>query len=360
MANKTINDYPESTSPNGNWYVLVDDGTGCYKKVKLSNLPGGGPTPSTTTSTSSSTSSSSTSSSTSSSSTSTSSTSSSSTSSSSTSSTSTTACVYVITDSDAQAFVTAAGITNCTQKQAIDTLVIGLKADSLWTSLRAVYPFVGGTATTHKFNLKNPADTDVAFRMTFTGGVTHNANGVTFNGTTGYSDTKFAIEDFASNTNLSYGFYNRSVYNLSYSGGTGDMGVYGLGAQAAIYGYLHRFYPAGFGQDWNTNIPKLNPSEGQNYGFIAGTIRSGSEAEVYRNGISALTQTTFINNNLPSNGSSWFLGCVNDNAGAPSAGDFTNYNYAFAYLGDALSDAQMTNLYNRVQTFQTALGRQVS
>lgn len=55
MANKTINDYPESTSPSGEWYVLVDDGTGCYKKVKLSNLPGGGSTSTTSSSTSSST-----------------------------------------------------------------------------------------------------------------------------------------------------------------------------------------------------------------------------------------------------------------------------------------------------------------
>lgn len=39
MANKTINDFPESTSPSGEWFVLVDDGTGCYKKVKLKNLP---------------------------------------------------------------------------------------------------------------------------------------------------------------------------------------------------------------------------------------------------------------------------------------------------------------------------------
>lgn len=53
MANKTIKDYPESTSPSGEWYVLVDDGTGCYYKVKLKNLPKNGviTTTSTTTTT---------------------------------------------------------------------------------------------------------------------------------------------------------------------------------------------------------------------------------------------------------------------------------------------------------------------
>lgn len=46
---KQINQYPESTSPDGDWYILVADSAGCYKKVKLSDLPGGGSTTSTTT-----------------------------------------------------------------------------------------------------------------------------------------------------------------------------------------------------------------------------------------------------------------------------------------------------------------------
>lgn len=368
MAFKCIKDYPESTSPSGEWFVLVDDGTGCYKKVKLSNLPGGGSltttttssssssssTTSSSTSSSSSTSTSSTSSSSTSSSTSSSSTSSSSTSSTSTSSTTSTTCE--ITDGDAVAFIAATGITDCNIKNAINTFVIGLKADGLWTKLKAIYPFVGGTATTHKYNLKDASDNDSAFRMVFNGGVTHNSNGVTFDGATGYGDTKFAINNFNSNTDMSYGFYNRSTYNLASAGGL-DFGVYGLGAQSTISGYLHRFYPSGFGLDWDTNSPKQNPAEGESYGFLGGVIRGASDAEIYRNGVSRFTQTTFINGSLPSSGQPWYLGAINTQGG--SAGDYTNYNYSFAYLGDALSDAEMTNLYNRVQTMQTTLGRQV-
>ena len=364
MAFKTINDYPESTSPSGEWYVLVDDGTGCYKKVKLKNLPGGGSVPtttsttttasagtSTTTSTTTSTPSGSTSTSTS---TTTSSTSTSTSTTSSTSSTTTVSCV--ITDADAIAFITATGITNCTIKNAINAFVIGMKADGLWTKMRAVYPFVGGTASTHKFNLKNPVDSDGAFRMVFNGSVIHNANGVTFDGVSGYGDTKFAINNFNSNIDMSYGFYNRSPYNLASTGGL-DFGVYGLGAQSTISGYLHRFYPSGFGLDWDTNAPKQNPAEGQPYGFLGGVIRGASDSEIYRNGVSRLAQTTFINNSLPSSGQPWYLGAVNTQGG--SASDYTNYNYSFAYLSDAISDAEMTNFYNRVQTMQTALGRQV-
>lgn len=92
-------------------------------------------------------------------------------------------------DSDAQAFITAAGITDNTQQSAINTLVIGLKANSLWTNARAIYPFVGGTSTTHKWNLRNPLDTNAAFRLTFGGGITHSASGIKGNAVNGYYET---------------------------------------------------------------------------------------------------------------------------------------------------------------------------
>ena len=63
--------------------------------------------------------------------------------------------VGITTDTDAQAFITAAAITDPTQQAAINTLVVDLKGYSIWTKMKAVYPFVGGTAATHKFNLKS-------------------------------------------------------------------------------------------------------------------------------------------------------------------------------------------------------------
>lgn len=71
-------------------------------------------------------------------------------------------------DSDAEAFFTAASITDDTQKTAVNQLVLDLKAAGVWTKSKVIYPFVGGTTGTHKYNLKNPLDTDGAFRITFT------------------------------------------------------------------------------------------------------------------------------------------------------------------------------------------------
>ena len=45
-------------------------------------------------------------------------------------------------DPSAAAYFTATGITGATQQTAIDNLVKGLKADGLWSKMKAVYPFV--------------------------------------------------------------------------------------------------------------------------------------------------------------------------------------------------------------------------
>ncbi len=55
-------------------------------------------------------------------------------------------------DADAQAFIDAAGITDATQQSAIRTLVGDLKTYSIWSKMKAIYPFCGGTASSHKWN----------------------------------------------------------------------------------------------------------------------------------------------------------------------------------------------------------------
>jgi len=84
------------------------------------------------------------------------------------------------------------GITDATQKDAINTLVVGLKTDGLWTKMQSIYPFVGGSASSHKFNLKDPRDLDAAFRLEFLGTWTHSSTGAKPNGTSGYARSYFA------------------------------------------------------------------------------------------------------------------------------------------------------------------------
>ena len=106
--------------------------------------------------------------------------------------------VYPSIDPDCAAFLTATGITNPTISGAICTLVTSMKANGTWAKMNAIYPFVGGTATTHKFNLKNPADTDAAFRLSFSGGWVHSANGILPNGTNTFANTFYSNNPTAS------------------------------------------------------------------------------------------------------------------------------------------------------------------
>jgi len=92
-------------------------------------------------------------------------------------------------DTDAQAFITAAALTSDLQKGAINQLVLDFKAAGTWGLMLAIYPFIGGTASSHKYNLKDPQDTDAAFRLTFSGGWTHSSTGARTNGVNAYANT---------------------------------------------------------------------------------------------------------------------------------------------------------------------------
>ena len=146
-------------------------------------------------------------------------------------------------DPNAQAFITAAGISNVTEQGAINQLVLDLKSYSIWNKMLVIYPFVGGTSLTTKYNLVNPS----TYTITWNGGVTFDSNGVTGNGTTGYGATGFIPSTVnlttGLTTSLSYSVYSRTdtISNAS------DMGVTNytsyVGNQAAIQVLCRRQVP---------------------------------------------------------------------------------------------------------------------
>lgn len=338
MGFKTINDFPESTSPSGNWYVLVDDGTGCYKKVKLSNLPGGGGTTSTTSTSSTST-------------TSTSSTS-------STSTTTTTSCE--VTDVTAQAFITATGITSCSVKSAINTLVINLKATTVWNKLRAIYPFVGGSSqSANAVNLKDP--TIGTYNLTFngTGWIFHGDNsGVTPNGTTNYANTGFIPNTvYGSSFNRSLGVY--SAVDTTISGGAFhyQMGAYDNSVSPATE--LSIFFWDNGGTQQQASVmgdqqfiqvaPKNSFS-----GFHVSTRVANNDFKYYRNNVLQGSNTNAVSVSSPIN--EIFLFAVN---GPSGAGSFSTEKLSFAFIGDGLTPSEVALFNTAVNTFQTSLGRAV-
>jgi hypothetical protein len=258
-------------------------------------------------------------------------------------------------DIDAQAFITAATITNTTQKSAINTLVTDLKTANIWTKMKALYPFVGGTASTHKFNLKDPRDLDAAYRLVFSGGWTHSANGALPNGTTAYADTKLNPFTVFNNTTYNHmSYYSRTAtgYNNSEYG----MGVvFGVSNFCFVLRRLNNtqaFFSTFLGSIF---MAASNSTGSDAAGLLVGIHQSPTEVKLLRRNVLQVRNSgggtaTQPNGNV-------FIGAVNDSN--TTLFGYTNKECAIASLGEALSDTDATNFYNAIQTFQTTLSRQV-
>ena len=244
-------------------------------------------------------------------------------------------------DPDAQAFITAAAITDPTQQAAINTLVVDLKGYSIWTKMKALYPFVGGTATTHKFNLKNPLDTDAAFRIVFNGGWTHSSTGVTPNGVNGWADTKLVAQGTLGLNSTHVSVYSRTnVERVAPSIGN----VTG-GANAEVSMWLRSGGVAAL----RVNNPTASTTAStDSRGLFIGNRNSSTQINLSIRG----TQTTFNQNSNSLLTTVMQLGGVNPNF-------FDTKELAFASIGDGLTAQNMTDLTTAVNTFQTALGRNV-
>ena len=246
-------------------------------------------------------------------------------------------------DPDAQLFITNAAITDSTQQTAINTLVTDLKGYGIWSKMKALYPFVGGTAAQHKFNLRNPVDSDAAFRLVFYGGVTHNSNGITGNSTNAYADTLFKDSVSSTPLNKHISMYQR---NLPPSNSGSSMGAF----------YQHRFYLNISGTNYSTfEMPQSGFAvQSPQNGFFAMSKIASVTAKYYQNSLTPLSRTGGAD--LPS---TLNYGLLASFSGVNSAVDYSSANLSFTSIGDGLSDSQYTNLYTAVQTFQTTLNRQV-
>ena len=253
------------------------------------------------------------------------------------------------TDPDVMAFMAATGITDPTIDRAICDLVAQLKADNLWNKLDAIYPMVGGSATTHKFNLKNPSDTDAAFRLLFSGGWTHDANGATPNGVNAWADTFWKPSPRTNLSNISFGFSSQTqnqtvgqVFGCTSGSAFANMGL-GVGAAPNGGWYLVGNHTGVFFSNLATT------------GFFLIRSTGTTFREVYRNGVSLSTNTTTSSATLP--GVNFTFGARRFNT---TMQYYCSHKMAFGFLGATqLTNADALALSSAEAAFQTALGRYI-
>ena len=248
-------------------------------------------------------------------------------------------------DPDAQAFLTAAGITDETQESAVNQLVLDLKSAGIWTKMDVVWPIVGGTATAHKYNLVDPQDTDAAYRMTFNGTFTHNANGAKPTTEGGWGDTHWIPNSEAPFTN---GVHWSMNVHTAVSGGNYNMGIAQLGDWALINAYQSGstdYWSAGTG-GYLTNAGD-SPAD-----YILGTSNGSDFRALYDDGVQVASNTTGgIGTAQTIPAAVWG---VNKSDGP---GDFTTDTLNFITIGDYLDSTEVAALNTAIVDFNTTLGR---
>jgi hypothetical protein len=246
-------------------------------------------------------------------------------------------------DPDAQAFITAAAITDPTQQVAINTLVVDLKGYSIWTKMKALYPFVGGTSTSTSYNLKDTTQ----YQISWNGGWTWGVNGVNGNAANSYGNTGFIPSAVTAQNSFAYGFYSRTNIDAL----TVDMG--GVGSVATGYMMLFARYSNQIYNVINSGVIYTNSANTNSQGFYVGSRTTATTIKNYKNGTLLTTGITPSSGNA--NGT-LYIGAFNNNGALQYS---TNRQYALSFISDGLTDTEAANFYTAVQAFQTTLSRQV-
>ena len=243
-------------------------------------------------------------------------------------------------DPDAQAFIDATGISGI-DATAINTLVIDLKGYSLWTRMKVIYPMVGGTSTTCKYNLKNPIDTNAGYRITFNGGWTFSSTGADPNGTNAYGNTYFAMSSLTTNDN-----------HISYYSRGNSAGVM-IGVDFNIRYWIAPNFNDSIGYaPIQTSAASSFTYYPDTSDFYIGTRTASNISKLYRNAsnIESPNDTSAATENQ-------IFTLAARNGG--SVGNYFGGECAFASIGDGLDATQVSNFNIAVQAFNTTLSRNV-
>jgi hypothetical protein len=256
-------------------------------------------------------------------------------------------------DPDAQLFFnaqTAAGVTlTLTQKSAVNQWVVDSKAAGIWTKFKAIYPMVGSTATSQKFNLKNPLDTNAAYRLSFVGGGTHSSNGYQPNGINAYANTFINSLSNLTGTSTHLSYYSRTAtpINTVVEIGCGQVVPPYAALELAVARVFDSGEEGGVGRAAFTTTTNAQ-------GFWLGTKRSNTDRENYLNGVSQTTKT--VSDTLAFPNLTLFLGAIN--RGTPNL--YSAKQCAFATIGDGLTDLESQLFYQITEKYQVALSRNIN
>jgi hypothetical protein len=235
---------------------------------------------------------------------------------------------------------------------ATSVFVASAKASGYWSDLNRVNLFAGGGGTDAqnlagalvplKVGGGNATDTNV----NFVAGDYTEATGLTGNGTTKYLRT-----GLIPSVSLVLNDTHMAVYNRESASAVSNQ----MGAGGPMIFYAPHTGAQMISDQYNTTTGRVGPTAaiGTPYGFLIASRNGAGEHTIYRNAVSLATNAT-SGGALPA--IEIYLFAAN-NFGAPTAvNDGARGGYS---IGSGLSAADVTAYNTHMQTFQTALGRNV-
>jgi hypothetical protein len=237
------------------------------------------------------------------------------------------------------AFAAATGITDATILNALNTFDTGLISNGLDTKMKALYPFVGGTANTHKYNFMDARDVDAAFRLQFNGGWVHSSTGVKGNGTNTFADTYLNASTNLNPASTAFSIYKRlnETTNECYLSVGPITSQFNSPSELFYWNGSTYFMCSGSSEKSSTSINK---------GFYM-VNRDSNTLKLFKN----TSSTSYSDNYTSHYNANVIIGGI--------GGYFTNNELSFSHIGSGLSDSEETIFYTLVHAFQTSLSRAV-
>lgn len=205
----------------------------------------------------------------------------------------------------------------------------------------AVYPYIGGNAASHAVDLFG------GNTLTWVGVVTHNANGITGDGSTGRGEMDKNINEIILDNLYSHGAYVRTnsaanIYDYGCASGSGSAMV------------IQSRNVSGNANGWASLVTVFTAAVvATSTGFYVVTRPNLTTNVAYKTGVSIASVT----------GTAGAIAAAEFNVCAywsksASTYYYSNRNLAFNFIAGPVATSQVT-LYNLVQALQTHLGRQV-
>jgi hypothetical protein len=248
------------------------------------------------------------------------------------------------------AVVAAGGTVDSTISAAVNTLFVDLKTNGLYSKLKVLYPFIGGSSGSNAINAVDVGNFDIIWNNV--GDLSFGISGVTTSSGSGYGDTQYNPNIESSPTDTSWGIYLTE--------GNFDGEVYSFGAYDGTSINNHRkdtstivgLYGYGLDRISLTSISDFN-------GSWISTINSGSTKTLTHNISNTSTSGT------TSGAATGTVALVNEPYylfvlnlfGSPYSGQYYYGTMMSFFSGDYLTSSEILTIDTIINAFQTSLGR---